>query len=77
MESGESSLGGLRGQQIGIYNAYKAIRKDYPEAAAAILERFGMDRKGDISLTKLGDYYDKVIAKRKARRKARAQGDSP
>lgn len=43
-----TALGWYRGQQLGWYEAYKAIRKKYPEAAQAILDHFGLNKDGSI-----------------------------
>lgn len=39
-----------RGQQTGVHDAYKTIRKAFPKAAAALLKAYDMDKKGDIEL---------------------------
>ena len=39
-----------RGWQVGIYDAYKALRKDFPIAAKFLLEQHGMSRDGTIRL---------------------------
>ncbi len=45
------ALAAHRGWQVGVHDAYKAIRRKYPEAAKAILARYGMDTKGNILLS--------------------------
>jgi hypothetical protein len=44
--AGWIELAWRRGQHTGIHDAYRAIRKDYPEAAKALLENFGMRPNG-------------------------------
>lgn len=39
-----------RGNQGGVHDAYLAICEDYPEAAQALLDKYGMDKKGVITL---------------------------
>jgi hypothetical protein len=46
---GLHNLGFMRGEQSGIYGAYKAIRRKYPDAAAYLLKRFGMNKDGSIT----------------------------
>lgn len=48
--SGTIELGWYRGQQSGVYDAYKKLRNPYPEAAAYLLKQFGMDKSGNIKL---------------------------
>lgn len=43
-------LAWYRGHQAGVHDAYKAIRRAYPEAARAILEKFDMSRDGSMPL---------------------------
>jgi hypothetical protein len=43
-------LASLRGHQIGVHDAYKALRRKFPKAAAYLLERFHMTRSGSIIL---------------------------
>jgi hypothetical protein len=49
--SGEGTLAAYRGHQVGVHDAYKAIRKKYPEAAKYLLQQFRMYPNGDISLS--------------------------
>jgi hypothetical protein len=46
--AGWIELAWRRGQHTGIHDAYRAIKKQYPEAAKALLDNFGMDTKGSI-----------------------------
>lgn len=48
--SGAPELGYLRGQQGGVHDAYRAIRRKYPEAARFLLKKFKMKPNGDIVL---------------------------
>jgi hypothetical protein len=48
--SGIPELASLRGHQIGVHDAYKALQKKFPEAAAYLLKRFHMTRDGNIKL---------------------------
>lgn len=48
--SGAPSLAFMRGHQAGVGDAYKAVRKRFPDAAAAILKKFGMNEDGDICI---------------------------
>jgi hypothetical protein len=43
-------LAWLRGQQTGIHDAYLAIRREHPEAADFLLERFRMSKDGNYRL---------------------------
>ena len=45
---GPGTMGFMRGQQQGWYEAEKCIRKKYPEAAAMIRERFILNKDGSI-----------------------------
>ncbi len=46
--AGAVELGWYRGRHTGLYEAYKALRKVYPAAAALLLKKFGMDEKGNM-----------------------------
>jgi len=46
--AGGTTLGWYRGHHAGIHSAYLTLKKDYKEAAEALLEAYGMDKKGNI-----------------------------
>ena len=49
--TGNAALGFYRGRQAGVYDAYRTLRQEYPQAARALLNAFGMDPKdGSIHL---------------------------
>lgn len=47
---GACELANRRGNHGGIHDAYLAICEEYPEAAQALLDKYGMDKKGVITL---------------------------
>ena len=49
--SGSITLAAYRGEHNGVFKAYKAIRKQFPEAARVLLNHFNMNTRGDIVLT--------------------------
>lgn len=48
--AGGVKLAWYRGHQGGVHDAYLAIRRKHPGAAAAILEEFGMSRDGSLGV---------------------------
>jgi len=44
--SGIPELASRRGEQVGIYKAYEALRKRHPKAATYLLRHFHMDKHG-------------------------------
>jgi len=48
MCSGVPELAWFRGHHSGVFDAYRAIQKKYPEAAHALLTKFLMDKHGNI-----------------------------
>ncbi len=47
-KSGAPELAWLRGHQAGIYDAYKLLRRKYPDAALSLLTQFSMNPNGTI-----------------------------
>lgn len=48
--AGNATLGWYRGHHGGVYSAYLTLRKQFPKAANALLEAFGMDKTGAMGL---------------------------
>lgn len=48
--AGSISLGFLRGRHAGVFDSYKTLRKAFPKAAQALLDAYGMNKKGEILL---------------------------
>ena len=47
---GACEMANRRGNHGGIHDAYLAICKEYPEAAQSLLDKYGMDKEGVITL---------------------------
>ncbi len=43
-----SGVAWYRGMQGGVFEVYKFLKKRYPEAAQAILDEWGMNKRGNI-----------------------------
>lgn len=50
INSAAPELASRRGYQMGVHDAYKVLHRKYPEAAALLLKRFGMNKDGSITL---------------------------
>ncbi len=47
-ESGVPELAWLRGQHAGVFDAYLALKRKFPEAAEFLLGKFNMNRAGSL-----------------------------
>ncbi len=56
MAVGSTEIGWRRGQQTGIYDAYRTLRKEFPKAAKALLNAYGMEKDGSYGMEKDGSY---------------------
>lgn len=50
--TGGQSLGWHRGVQAGVHSSYLTLKEFFPEAAKALIDAYGMNEDGDISLGK-------------------------